>query len=106
VGKPQVIIIRKDKRVKHKFLHLLAFGLTGGTSGIVTAAKVASDASYNARTRKLQAQSEEEAPAERNTVRGALQRRKAGAEKLTGEQAAEYRAEHVPTSREYRERHP
>jgi len=57
--KPQVVIIRKDKKVRHKLLHLTAFALTGGLSGVVTAAEVASHAGYNARTRKLQAQSEE-----------------------------------------------
>jgi hypothetical protein len=57
--KPQVVIIRKDKKVRHKLLHLTAFALTGGLSGVVTAAEVASHAGYNARTRKLQGQSEE-----------------------------------------------
>jgi len=51
-----VVIIRKDKRVRHKVLHALAFALTGGASGLVTAAEVANHASYNARTRKLNAQ--------------------------------------------------
>ena len=60
MSKPQVVIIRKDKRVRHKILHTLAFGLTGGISGLVTAAEVANNAGYNARTRKLQEQAEAE----------------------------------------------
>lgn len=54
----KVVIVRKDKRVRHKLLHAAAFAATGGASGILTAAKVASDASYNARTRQLQSQGE------------------------------------------------
>jgi hypothetical protein len=54
---PPVVIIRKDKRIKHKLLHLAAFAATGGLSGIGTAAEVANHAAYNARTRKLQANS-------------------------------------------------
>lgn len=42
---------RKVKK-SNKFFHALAFTLTGGTSSIVTAAKVASDAAYNAQTRQ------------------------------------------------------
>jgi hypothetical protein len=57
--KPPVVIIRKDKRIRHKFLHAVAFAATGGVSGIVTAAEAANHAGYNARTRKMQAQSEE-----------------------------------------------
>jgi hypothetical protein len=53
-----VVITRKDKRL-HKGAHLTAFVLTGGASGIVTAAKAGTNASYNARTRKLQGQAEE-----------------------------------------------
>jgi hypothetical protein len=54
-----VVIMRKDKRINHKLLHLFAFAATGGASGIVTAAEAANHAAYNARTRKLQAQAEE-----------------------------------------------
>lgn len=105
MSRPQVIIVRKDKRVRHKFLHALAFGLTGGASGIVTAAEVASHAGYNARTRKLQAQSGPP-PVVRETAYDVLQRRKAAAApKRTPEEEAEWRAGHVPSSREYRERH-
>jgi hypothetical protein len=50
--KPQVVIIRKDKRV-HKKLHLLAFMLTGGASAAVTAVSATNAAAYNRRTRKL-----------------------------------------------------
>jgi hypothetical protein len=57
MGKPQVVIVRKDKRIRHKLLHAIAFAATGGASGIVTAAEAANHASYNARTRKLQEQS-------------------------------------------------
>lgn len=55
MGKPQVVIVRKDKRIRHKLLHAIAFAATGGASGIVTAAEAANHASYNARTRKLAA---------------------------------------------------
>jgi hypothetical protein len=55
---PQVVITRKDKRIRHKLLHAVAFAVTGGTSGIVTAAEAANHAGYNARTRKLQAEAE------------------------------------------------
>jgi hypothetical protein len=50
--KPPVVIVRKDKRTR-KGLHLLAFVATGGMSAPVTAARVAANAGYNARTRKL-----------------------------------------------------
>jgi len=60
MSKPQVVIMRKDKKVRHKFLHLAAFALTGGASSIVTVAEVANHATYNARTRKLQAQAEDD----------------------------------------------
>ncbi len=48
-----VVIVRKDKRIRHKFAHLFAFAVTGGASGIVTGAEVAANAQYNARTRAL-----------------------------------------------------
>jgi hypothetical protein len=51
-----VVIMRKDKRIRHKLLHAAAFAATGGASGIVTAAEAANHAGYNARTRKLQAE--------------------------------------------------
>jgi len=53
-----VVIMRKDKRIRHKLLHAAAFAATGGASGIVTAAEAANHAGYNARTRKLQAEAE------------------------------------------------
>jgi hypothetical protein len=53
-----VVITRKDKRMS-KLGHGLAFALTGGTSMLYTAAKGASNAAYNARTRELQRQAEE-----------------------------------------------
>jgi hypothetical protein len=100
VSKPQVVIVRKDKRIRHKFLHAIAFGLTGGASGVVTAAEVTGHAGYNRRTRKLQEQSEpKSAPAPG-------QRRAAAGPKRSKEEETEWRAEHVPSSREYRERHP
>lgn len=52
---PQVVIVRKDKRIRHKWLHAVAFAATGGASGIVTAAEAANHAAYNARTRQLAA---------------------------------------------------
>jgi hypothetical protein len=57
MSKPQVVIVRKDKKIRHKVLHAAAFAVTGGASGIVTAAEAASHAQYNARTRQLQEQS-------------------------------------------------
>ena len=54
-----VVIVRKDKRLKPG-RHLLAFALTGGMSGVVTAGVAASNVAYNARTRKLQAEAEAE----------------------------------------------
>lgn len=50
-----MVIARKDKRIRHKLLHATAFALTGGASGIITAAEAANHAGYNARTRQLQA---------------------------------------------------
>lgn len=97
MAKPQVVIMRKSKRIEHPILHAIAFGLTGGMSGIVTAAEVGSNAGYNARTRQLQAQSEKE-PA-------AVTPRAPRKAKMTKEEKAGYRAEHVPGSREYRARH-
>lgn len=42
---------RKVKK-SNKLLHLFAFAATGGVSGVVTAAKAASDAAYNSQTRQ------------------------------------------------------
>ena len=53
-----VVITRKDKRL-NKTGHLAAFVLTGGTSAVYTAAKAATTAGYNARTRKLQREAEQ-----------------------------------------------
>jgi hypothetical protein len=78
-----VVITRKDKRL-NKTGHTLAFMLTGGLSGAYTAAKAATNAGYNARTRKLVEASE--AP-------------------QTADEQAEFRAEHVPASKEYKARH-
>jgi hypothetical protein len=57
-NKTPVVITRKDKRLK-KGLHLLAFTLTGGASAPVTAVKAATNAGYNSRTRKLQAEADQ-----------------------------------------------
>ena len=57
-----VVITRKDKRL-NKTGHLAAFVLTGGTSAVYTAAKAATNAGYNARTRKLVAAADEPAEA-------------------------------------------
>jgi hypothetical protein len=95
VAKPQVVITRKDKRINHPVLHALAFGLTGGLSGIATAGEVVNHAGYNARTRQLQRQSEDK-PAPARAPKPA---------KMTKDEKAEYRAEHVPGSKEYRARH-
>lgn len=56
-----VVISRKSKRLNRPF-HLLAFLLTGGASAPVSAAKAASNAAYNARTRELQRRAEASAP--------------------------------------------
>lgn len=53
-----VVIVRKDKKLK-KSGHLLAFMLTGGLSAPVTAVKAATNAGYNARTRRMQREAEE-----------------------------------------------
>jgi hypothetical protein len=50
--KAPVVIVRKDKRL-NKTANLIAFAMTGGASGVYTAGKAASNAAYNARTRKL-----------------------------------------------------
>jgi hypothetical protein len=47
-----VVIARKDKKL-NKTGHLIAFALTGGASSVYTATKAATNAGYNARTRKL-----------------------------------------------------
>lgn len=54
-----VVIVRKDKRLG-KIRHLTAFALTGGASSVYTAAKAATNAGYNARTRKLADAAEEQ----------------------------------------------
>ena len=53
-----VVIVRMDKKL-NKLGHLTAFALTGGMSGVYTAGKAATNAAYNARTRKLMEESEE-----------------------------------------------
>lgn len=53
-----VVITRKDKKL-NKTGHLLAFALTGGASSVYSATKAATNVGYNARTRKLQEQSED-----------------------------------------------
>lgn len=45
-----VVISRKDARIRHPWVHAFAFAVTGGVSGVVTAAEAASHASYNERT--------------------------------------------------------
>jgi len=57
MSKPKVVIIRKDKR-HHKIGHLFLFAATGGMSAPLQAAQAARTASYNARTRQLQRDSE------------------------------------------------
>jgi hypothetical protein len=54
-----VVITRKDKR-QNKLVQLLAFTATGGASAVLyTGPKALSNAGYNARTRRLQAQAEQ-----------------------------------------------
>lgn len=79
-----VVITRKDKKL-NKTGHLLAFMVTGGTSSVYTAAKAATNAGYNARTRKLQAA--------------------ADAEDTDEQVEAHYRALNVPSSAEYKAAH-
>jgi hypothetical protein len=98
-----VVILRKDKKIRHKLLHLGAFAVTGGLSGVVTATEVANNAGYNARTRKLQAEAEEVetgTPPERwrNSARLA-----AMGQNL--DPAAAFRRDHVPASKEYKAAH-
>jgi len=108
-----VVIMRKDKKL-FKTGHLAAFMLTGGTSAIYTAAKAATNAGYNARTRQLQAEAPE--PAEQveahdrapNVPPNPEDRARLAAartEQQTQAVDAEWRAEHVPASREYKARH-
>jgi hypothetical protein len=56
-----VVVTRKDKKL-NKTGHGLAFILTGGMSSVYTATKAATNAGYNARTRKLAARAEDDAP--------------------------------------------
>jgi hypothetical protein len=58
-----VVITRKDKKL-NKTGHGLAFILTGGMSSVYTATKAATNAGYNARTRKLVAENERAEAAE------------------------------------------
>jgi hypothetical protein len=153
-----VVITRKDKRL-HKAAHLTAFVLTGGASGVVTAAKAGTNAAYNARTRKLAAEADTASEtagegtvnllalslrpgellavlkgmtseeltevvtmpsgrvysywrdgavmtAAERVVRGAAKRELARRPQAAApDEQAEFRAEHVPASAEYRERH-
>jgi hypothetical protein len=99
VGKPQVVITRKDKRLR-KGWHLLAFMPTGGASAPVTAAKAGTNASYNARTRELQAQSED-----KPVPPLAGRRKQAVLDRIAEDPQARWRAEHVPGSQEYRATH-
>jgi hypothetical protein len=69
---PPVVITRKDKKIRHKAAHAAAFAVTGGLSGIVTAAEAASHASYNARTRQLQQRSGNGQPAAQQPPKGVL----------------------------------
>ena len=97
MSKPKVVIVRKDKRVNHKITHLVAFAATGGASGVYTAAKVGSNAGYNARTARLQAEP---------TKRASLFSRKPKIQPLdTADLAANFRAVHVPSSSEYKAIH-
>jgi len=104
-----VVIIRKDKRL-NRGGHLLAFALTGGTSAIYTAAKAATNAGYNARTRQLQAAADTDdetaAPAQaEQTAANREYRRRARQSVADAVASAEWRAEHVPASPEYKARH-
>jgi hypothetical protein len=96
-----VVIIRKDKKLKYG-LHLLAFALTGGASAPISAVKAASNAGYNARTRELAAQAD--AGKQPQPPLTAKERRQA-AQAIETDEAARWRAEHVPGSKEYRAAH-
>lgn len=87
MSKPQVVIIRKDKRIRHKLLHATVFALTGGVSGIATAAEAANHASYNARTRRLQAEAEGQ-PARASRQRGPTRAERRAAQQRSVQQAA------------------
>jgi len=56
---PPVVIYRKSKRLNRP-AHIAAFLLTGGMSAPISAAKAATNAGYNARTRELAARAEAE----------------------------------------------
>lgn len=58
-NKAPVVIVRKDKKLK-KGRHLALFALTGGMSSVYTGARAASNAAYNARTRQLQREAEQD----------------------------------------------
>jgi len=95
-----VVIVRKDKRL-HKGLHLFAFAATGGLSGVATAAKAATNAGYNARTRKLQ----EDAADSPAPPRGRRSRDYDPAADPDFDPAAGFRRDHVPASEEYKRAH-
>jgi hypothetical protein len=109
-----VVITRKDKRL-NKTGHGLAFILTGGMSSVYTATKAATNAGYNARTRKLVAENEQaeaEQAAEEARQAAALialrpqsSPRRRLSDVVYDDPAQEFRAEHVPTSKEYRQRY-
>lgn len=99
-----VVITRKDKRL-NKTGHLLAFMLTGGASSVYTATKAATNAGYNARTRKLVEQAEAEDATEFRPPEYAPSDEEYAEYAESLDCAAEFRAEHVPGSKEYKARH-
>ncbi len=98
-----VVIVRKDKKL-NKTGHLMAFALTGGVSSVYTATKAATNAGYNARTRKLMEQAEE--PDDGDLILGDGPPRRAGdvneAALVHLTEEARFRALHVPGSKEYK----
>ena len=57
--KGKVVIVRKQKRM-NPLVHLTMFAVTGGASSVVSAARAAQVAGYNARTRKMIEESEDD----------------------------------------------
>ncbi len=102
----QVVITRKDKQLR-KGWHLLAFMLTGGASAPISAAKAATNAGYNARTRKLAEGDSQDAPqaAAKTPAKHRPARHRPAGWEGDWDVAAEWRSRHVPSSREYQQRH-
>jgi hypothetical protein len=74
-NKTPVVIVRKDKK-QHRILQAIGFAATGGASSVYTAPKAASNAAYNARTRKMQNEANAERPRSSDPLGNWLARRR------------------------------